>query len=347
MKRFVWILLVLALICQTAFAEMTYYGTMTVVNCQEWVSLRASPDTSAKRLKRVPLDSIVTDAEWSDDCGDFLYCCYDGVYGYILSKYLEPWEEEEPAGEERYTSDLGFSFFFDPSLMRVGEEGSEDGQSLIVEADTGDGPVYLEIITPESLGVSVETFFEQSAPEGAEVENGGGEYGADLQWFQTPYAYNSEVVRTYYAVRDGGRSLAAIGTWPEEDNEYWLDLYTELMCSVNFSTSYPLRVDWAEETENALIVDEDGEYITLMSDETLTDVELLALTLTFDGDALFETEVLFTRDAISPEDPAVLMIAFIGDFPEYGIRFKDESGKAWQFAITTDERDGSLMLQAF
>ena len=347
MKRILCMLLSPALVCPMALAEMSYFGTMPVEHCQEGVSLRATPDKSAKRLKKVPLHAFVTEAEWNEEYGDFYYCCYDGTYGYILSEYLEPWEESESTGEERYTSDLGFSFFYDPAVMRVGSEGSEDGQSLIVETLTDDGPVYLEIITPESLGVSVETFFEQSAPADAEIESEGTEYGASLQWFQTPYAYNSDVMRTYYALTDGSNSLAAIGTWPEGKNDSWLDLNTEIMRSVNFSVSYPLRADWAEETENALIVDEDGEYITLMSDEKLTDVELLALTLVFDGDTLFDTEVLYTRDVISEDNPAVLKLPFNGDFPEYGIRFRDAGGKTWQFSITIDGRDGSLSLQPF
>lgn len=81
--------LLLALGAVAALAEdVTYIGDMTVVNCEEWVSLREEPSTSARRLKKVPLGATVTDAAWEDGQGDFMYCCYDGVYGYILSSYL-------------------------------------------------------------------------------------------------------------------------------------------------------------------------------------------------------------------------------------------------------------------
>lgn len=61
-------------------------GSMRVVNCADWVSLRASPDTSAEALARIPLGM------WVNNCapasGDFIYCEYDGVGGYVLSRYL-------------------------------------------------------------------------------------------------------------------------------------------------------------------------------------------------------------------------------------------------------------------
>lgn len=78
-----------ALAMLAAMAEdVVYVGDMTVVNCEEWVSLREAPDTSSKRLKKVPLGAVVTDGAWEDGQGDFMYCCYEGTYGYILSRYL-------------------------------------------------------------------------------------------------------------------------------------------------------------------------------------------------------------------------------------------------------------------
>ena len=73
-----------------ALAETVYYGDMTVEHCEEWVSLRDVPGTGGKRLAKVPLHATVTDAQWDRFCGDFLYCCYQGQYGYILAQYLEP-----------------------------------------------------------------------------------------------------------------------------------------------------------------------------------------------------------------------------------------------------------------
>ena len=59
--------------------------TMRVVNCDEWVSLRSAPSTSASRLAVVPLGATV-EAYYS--VGQFTRCYYNGLSGYILSQYL-------------------------------------------------------------------------------------------------------------------------------------------------------------------------------------------------------------------------------------------------------------------
>ena len=45
MRRVLWVLAALAMLCGAALAE-----EMAVINCEEWVSLRAEPSTSAQRL---------------------------------------------------------------------------------------------------------------------------------------------------------------------------------------------------------------------------------------------------------------------------------------------------------
>ncbi len=61
-------------------------GPMTVVNCEEWVSLREKASTSAARLARVPLGAQVTNCVQVSDT--FIYCCYNGLWGYIQVSYL-------------------------------------------------------------------------------------------------------------------------------------------------------------------------------------------------------------------------------------------------------------------
>ena len=64
----------------------SYLGAKQVVKCDEWVSLRATPSTSAQRLAYVPkgayVDAYTYDNRW-------YYCCYNGQYGYILAYYLK------------------------------------------------------------------------------------------------------------------------------------------------------------------------------------------------------------------------------------------------------------------
>lgn len=89
MKHIISLLLALLLLTAAALAE-----DMMVVNCEEWVSLRQSPSTSAERLMKVPLYEIVEDCERAEN--GFTRCAYQGVIGYILDEYLEPVASDAP-----------------------------------------------------------------------------------------------------------------------------------------------------------------------------------------------------------------------------------------------------------
>lgn len=60
-------------------------GSMRVVNCDEWVSLREYASTNAPRIAKVPLGAVV-EATWYNY--SFAECEYHGATGYILLKYL-------------------------------------------------------------------------------------------------------------------------------------------------------------------------------------------------------------------------------------------------------------------
>ena len=154
-------LMLLAALWTGAQAESTYMGTMMVVNCDEWVSLRAAPDTGADRLAKVPLYAIVTDGEWSPGCGDFIYCCYEGQWGYILSRYLEPWADPEPEDSVLLDETLnGFHVMAERSL--VGE-----GEYLLVTCEdaTGDTVWYRESMTGEVTELDGLTAFTGGAAQ--------------------------------------------------------------------------------------------------------------------------------------------------------------------------------------
>ena len=86
--------------------ERDYLGTMKVVNCKEWVSLREKASQNTERLAKVPLGELVYDC-YRDEKG-FVYCQYQGTYGYVLRKYLEPvagaLKPGETVGESRIMS---------------------------------------------------------------------------------------------------------------------------------------------------------------------------------------------------------------------------------------------------
>ena len=65
---------------------------MRVVNCKEFVSLRAKRSASSARLAKVPLGALVLAYPDAGEEGGFLLCSYHDEYGYILAKYLEPVE---------------------------------------------------------------------------------------------------------------------------------------------------------------------------------------------------------------------------------------------------------------
>ena len=65
---------------------------MKVVNCSSYVSLRAKRSKSSKRLAKVPLGAKVLAFPETGEEKGFLWCLYQGTYGYILKEYLQPIE---------------------------------------------------------------------------------------------------------------------------------------------------------------------------------------------------------------------------------------------------------------
>ncbi len=83
-----WFALLICLLLFAGLPALAEGEDMVVVNCESWVSLRAQPSTSARRLAKVPLGDIVRNCTWVSD--SFIYCEFDGWEGYVLAKYLEP-----------------------------------------------------------------------------------------------------------------------------------------------------------------------------------------------------------------------------------------------------------------
>ncbi len=79
------VILALCALCAAALARGEYLGTMFVVNCDDWVSLRSAPDSGSARLAKVPLGAAVEAYYYN---GLYNECRYNGTWGYILSQYL-------------------------------------------------------------------------------------------------------------------------------------------------------------------------------------------------------------------------------------------------------------------
>ena len=86
MKKFIALMMIAALMMTaTAFAKGAYLGTMTVVNCKNWITLREEPSTSADTVTRIPYGENVEAYAYNDR---FAECYYFGLHGYVLTEYL-------------------------------------------------------------------------------------------------------------------------------------------------------------------------------------------------------------------------------------------------------------------
>lgn len=75
---------------------LTYDGTSIrfVTGCEEWISLRESASTKARRLEKIPLGSMVTYTDMEGD-SKFAWVNYENEGGYALEEYLSltPYEK--------------------------------------------------------------------------------------------------------------------------------------------------------------------------------------------------------------------------------------------------------------
>ncbi len=65
-----------------------------IARCDEYVNLRENADSKSRSLERVYIGEVVMATPYNDT---FSYCCYNGQYGFIMSKYLTskitPWSD--------------------------------------------------------------------------------------------------------------------------------------------------------------------------------------------------------------------------------------------------------------
>ena len=85
MKKIMALIAVLALLCATpALADIG--DRLRVVNCNEYITLREEPSTSAASLAHIPLGASVDELYWAGN--GFVCVSYRGKTGYALSEYL-------------------------------------------------------------------------------------------------------------------------------------------------------------------------------------------------------------------------------------------------------------------
>lgn len=101
-KLFSLILIAALLACMlapTALARGNYLGSVQVVNCNSWVTLREYASTRAPEVATVPLGAFV-EAYYYDS--QFAECYYNGMHGFILSTYLSNGEGSQSSSSSSY-----------------------------------------------------------------------------------------------------------------------------------------------------------------------------------------------------------------------------------------------------
>ena len=130
MKRLICGILLLAMLCGgSALAEIG--NRLKVVNCEEYVTLRSWPDTSADALAKIPLGKTVDEIHEAEN--GFLCVSYRGQTGYVLERYLRVAEDYSGSrvklsAGERYNINLFLSNFTETGFRRDGcyDEGWTD-----------------------------------------------------------------------------------------------------------------------------------------------------------------------------------------------------------------------------
>ena len=96
MKRFFVVIVFFAVMisASAAQAHMGDYYWARVVNCNEWISLREYPSTSAPRITTIPLGATVKiykgqlGEHHSSPEDGFYWTEYQGMHGWCLMEYI-------------------------------------------------------------------------------------------------------------------------------------------------------------------------------------------------------------------------------------------------------------------
>ena len=149
MKR-ILILAVAAIMLLASAAMAQVPSEMKIVNCNEWVSLRAEPDSTAQRFAGVKLGETVRGFYGSN--GDFTHCEYNGAVGYILNEYLEVM-----GGAKEVSCDTSaepeYSFEMDGGSLKVWKSCGETSEVMYVARMNASGNEIWHYAT-ESLGTT-------------------------------------------------------------------------------------------------------------------------------------------------------------------------------------------------
>lgn len=297
---------------QTA-SENAYYGNMEVVNCNEWVSLRKEPRTSAQRIRKVPLGAQLTECRQQGK--GWVYAVYEGEQGYIQDKYVQV-----PEGADMYSAMLitncgeGAEFYF--SLYDSVPDGTLPADTLVRNcAVLASGRAYVAY-GGQRMYVSAENVVP---------------YGELSHYpLQMTMKYDSSIFDEAYEAAEPGLKIAYTQDYDLSEREYTEYDYTELEP-----------------------VDEDTPKVqfVLYSDETLMHVHLFSVSIRCMDDETGEEVIDATLENIQyqmePGHPLSVTAVMYGDMPNLAVGYEDWTG-AYHFAfIDISGEDGSIYLSEF
>lgn len=143
--------------------------------------------------------------------------------------------------------------------------------------------------------------------------------------------------------------IVNLGLIPLERGQDYSEAYFRALSIVNAA--------WAEDVLDVsnmemFIADESQPVskVVFSTGGVVTDFKVLALTLedvTEDGNIIFSTEVIYSVDELTKENPLLVQLTFYGTVPYYGISYTDANGVTRQFAIDESGEDGSVILWEF
>ena len=307
---FLCILFLIPLAASAEYDSFEYIGNMEVVNCSEWVSLRESPRTTAKRLVKVSLGSIVHDCySYSDE---WCYAEYDGYGGYILAEYLQP-------SEGRLT--------FDAMMITV----PGDGAPFYATIDSREIKDFIPantIVRNCCIMDNARIYVEWGERCGfvdlnhAEVYNEMLHFPKQITLYTSPYDEKSKSTKP-------SLKIAALKEFPIMQYDYSIYEYDEYM--------------------EADSEDLPKETFVLYSDNTVNKVHLFNAVSSWDeyGNVIFEATLEHIQPRVDPDHPLLVGAVIWGDTPNLIVSYEDERC-AYHFAfVEISGEDGSLLLREF
>lgn len=268
--------------------------------------------------------------------------------------YLEG--EAEPITETLYETPWGFSFWYDAETFDVIETvNNNEVTNICLSAKEDFAPASMDFMLPDSAmktgleylqamdgGIS-ESDYEQDRTEG----------GASLTGF-AKLDYDTMLSREYYVIADGDNWAPALIVCPMEAMEGLGRRLYGVLQTITFGPLPAVRVEDGEDQEGLPSVfvsdDEYSTWVMFSSRRPVTDFQVLDLEMAYDeaNDSFaFNAETLYAQEALTPDSPVRVRLAFYGDIPNNGISFIDEDGTLCRYAVDMSGEDGTLYLSAF